>query len=65
MLFATICLAYTGGIGGLVTQPSYDSLSWVILALAVVMALILLLGGTGQNGLAPWDEEDEDDQFYD
>lgn len=64
MLFATIYLAYTGGIGGWVTQPSYDLIVGAILTL-IALILILLLGCTPKSGPAPWDEEDEDDQFYD
>lgn len=44
------------------TRPSYTPLLWAALAL---IALILILLRTGKNGSAPWDEEDEDDQFYD
>ncbi len=67
MLFATICLAYTGGIRGLIstpTQPSYTSLLWAVLA---IIGLILILYLMGKKGTVAWewDEEDEDDQFYD
>jgi len=62
MLFATVYLAYTGVLGGLVTQPSYTAILWAILAL---IALILVLWLVTGKGLDPWDEEDEDDQFYD
>jgi len=64
MLFATVYLAYTGVLGGLVTQPSYTAILWAILAL-IALILVLWITTADLKGFVPWDEEDEDDQFYD
>lgn len=65
MLFASICLAFTGGKGGLIstsTQPPYTLVLWGLLGLATLIFVLWLLD---KGEPVSWDEEDEDDQFYD
>ena len=58
MLFATICPAQVEGLG----KSPYLAILWVGLT---VIAFICILWYMAQEKHAPWDEEDEDDQFYD
>jgi len=66
MLFATMYLAYIGGMEhcgrGVENQPPYSSILWIGLA---IVAFILILWLRAEKGPTSWDEEDEDDQFYD